>query len=132
VEKIQKNFPKDSIDIQDLAASALLGMSARARAKGREGTKVNKGALFARINDVVDIEQAMRKEEVRHPERSQRREGGGEEREDRRSDGHRTSLYLPCSSSHRSKHLKLTHQCQILFSLNTAPYCGLVKWCQIM
>lgn len=39
-------------------------MSARARAKGREGTKTNKGALFARINDVVDIEQAMRKEEV--------------------------------------------------------------------
>jgi hypothetical protein len=65
VEKIQNSFPKSATDLQDLAASALLGMSARARAKGREGTKVNKGALFARINDVVDIEQAMRKEEVR-------------------------------------------------------------------
>lgn len=66
VEKIQAAFPKSSTDLQDICSSALLGMSARARAKGREGTKTNKGALFARINDVVDIEQVMRKEEVYH------------------------------------------------------------------
>ncbi len=47
------------------ANSTLLSMNARARVKGREGTKVNKGALFARLADVVDVEQAMKKVEIK-------------------------------------------------------------------
>ena len=58
-------YPESHNEIHEAINSALLSMSARARAKGREGTKTNKGTLFARLNDVVDVEAAMKKEEVR-------------------------------------------------------------------
>ncbi|CAE7516283.1 unnamed protein product, partial [Symbiodinium microadriaticum] len=62
VEKVKSQYSADHEEIHDICGSALLSISARARAKGREGTKTNKGALFARLNDVVDIEAAMKRE----------------------------------------------------------------------
>jgi hypothetical protein len=62
VEKVKSMHPATSEEIHELCASALLSISARSRAKGREGTKTNKGALFARLNDEIDVEAAMKRD----------------------------------------------------------------------
>lgn len=62
VEKVKSQHPATSEEIHSVCSSALLSISARSRAKGREGTKTNKGALFARLNDEIDVEAAMRRE----------------------------------------------------------------------
>ena len=59
---MKSQYTPEHEEIHEICASALLSISARARAKGREGTKTNKGALFARLNDVVDVEAAMKRE----------------------------------------------------------------------
>jgi len=41
--------------VKSAADSALLSMNAMSRVKGREGTKTNRGALFARLGTLVDI-----------------------------------------------------------------------------
>lgn len=66
VEKI-KGFYSTSPDSDVIQAvnSCLLSMSARARVKDREGTKTSKGALFARLGNLVDASAAIKGKEVR-------------------------------------------------------------------
>jgi len=119
IEKVQKMYPESHNEIHEAINSALLSMSARARAKGREGTKTNKGTLFARLNDVVDVEAAMKKEEVK-------------------TSKYDTSMPDPLTSQHRtllragqmltdfvkgtpsSKHMFLTTDCEYIILKDTS------------
>ena len=121
VEKVKSLHSKDCEDLHEVCASALLSISARSRAKGRVGTKTNKGALFARLNDVIDVDSAMKRENEEVKSSSL-----NTDMEDPLSAQHRTLLragqmvsdYQKGSST--SRHLFLSSDCQFVVLKDTS------------